>query len=58
MPAKSKAQQQAMAIALHNPSKLHAKNRAMLGMTEEDLRHFAETKHKKLPKKKRLIDHK
>lgn len=51
MPAESEAQQQATAIALHHPSKLKGKNRSLLKMKKKDLRDFAKTKHKGLPKK-------
>jgi hypothetical protein len=49
MPAKSKAVQIAAAIALHHPSKLKKKNRGLLKMSKEQLRHYAETPHKGLP---------
>ena len=49
MPAKSKAQQQAMAIAEHQPSKLYARNRGLLGMSKEQLSEYASTKRKGLP---------
>lgn len=49
MPAKSKAQQQAMAIALHQPSKLYKRNQGMLGMSYSDLQDFASTKRTGLP---------
>jgi len=52
MPAKSKAQQQAMAIALHEPSKLYARNQGLAEMSKSDLRDFAETSSKGLPAKK------
>jgi len=45
MPAKSKDQQQMMAIALHHPEKLHKKNRGVLKMGKKKLREFAKTKH-------------
>jgi hypothetical protein len=51
MPAKSKAQQAMAAIALHNPSKL--KDKSMLSMNTKDLRHFAKTPKKGLPKHKK-----
>jgi hypothetical protein len=51
MPAESEAQQQMAAIALHSPGKL--KDKSMLSMSKEDLRHYAETKTKGLPKKKK-----
>jgi len=49
MPARSKAQQQAMAIALHNPSQLHAENKGLLKMSDQQLRDFAATKVKGKP---------
>lgn len=51
MPAVSKAQQIAMAIAEHEPGKLYARNKAMLGMTKSQLHDFAATKRKGLPQK-------
>jgi len=53
MPAKSKAQQEAMAIALHAPSKLSKKNRGLLKMSHKQLHDFASTPRKKLPYKKK-----
>lgn len=52
MPSVSKAQQQAMAIAEHDPSKLYKKNRGLLGMNHEQLHDFAITSTKGLPEKK------
>lgn len=49
MPAKSKAQQQAMAIAEHAPEKLNPANRGLLKMTHSQLHDFAATKRKGLP---------
>lgn len=49
MPAKSVAQQQAAAIALHHPEKAKTD---MGDMSRKDLRKFASTKHKGLPGKK------
>ena len=49
MPAKSKDQQQAMAIAEHAPGKLYARNRGLLKMTRSQLHEFAATKRKGLP---------
>jgi hypothetical protein len=51
MPAKSKKQQQAMAIAEHEPNKLSKKNKGLLKMTKSQLHDFAATKTKGLPKK-------
>ena len=50
MPAPSKAVQQAAAIALHHPEKLHKENRSFLKMTKEQLHEYASTAHKGLPK--------
>jgi hypothetical protein len=50
MPAKSKAQQIAMAIAEHNPSKLYARNKGLTKMSHSQLHDFAATKRKGLPK--------
>lgn len=50
MPAKSRAQQAAMAIAEHSPSKLRPENRGLLSMSQEQLHDFAATPTKGLPK--------
>lgn len=55
MPAKSKAQQKTMAIALHSPSKLYSRNKGLAKMSKSDLRDFAETKRKGLPERKTKI---
>ena len=52
MPALSKAQRRAMAIAEHAPSKLHKRNRAMLKMSKSQLSDFASTKEKGLAARK------
>jgi hypothetical protein len=52
MPARSQAQQKAMAIALHAPEKLHARNRGLLKMPRASLRAFASTSRKGLPARK------
>ena len=54
MPAKSKAQRKMMAIALHAPEKLHARNRAAASMSKTDLEHFASTKETNLPARSKL----
>lgn len=41
MPAKSEKQRRLMAIAEHEPEKLHKKNRAVARMSKEQLREFA-----------------
>jgi hypothetical protein len=51
MPARSKAQQEAMAIAEHDPSKLYARNSGLLKMSQQQLHDFAATKEKGLPKR-------
>jgi hypothetical protein len=51
MPAKSKAQQEAMAIAEHSPNKLYAKNKGLLQMSQSQLHDFAATPRKGLPNK-------
>ena len=51
MPAKSKAQQEAMAIAEHSPSKLYGRNKGLLSMSKSQLHDFAATKRKGLPEK-------
>jgi len=57
MPAKTRKQQQLMAIAEHEPDKLYAKNRGVLDMSQQQLHDFAATKGapKKLPKKKKSV---
>ena len=53
MPAVSKKQRTAMAIAEHAPEKLFSRNKALLGMSHEQLHDFASTSEKDLPEKKR-----
>ena len=53
MPAKSKAQRRVMAIAKHHPSKLYKRNKGLKKMSKTQLGHFATTKEKGLPRKKR-----
>ena len=48
MPAVSKAQQMAAAIAEHAPGKLHAKNRGMLKMSKSQLSEFASSPRRDL----------
>lgn len=55
MPAKSKAQRQAMAIAEHHPEKLYKRNRGLLKMSKRQLSEYASTKHKGSPKKKKKL---
>lgn len=52
MPAVSKVQRKAMAIAEHHPEELYARNRGLMGMSLEDLRHYSRTKEGGLPKRK------
>lgn len=49
MPAKSKAQQEAMAIAEHAPGKLYGRNKGLLKMSHQQLHDFAATPRKGLP---------
>lgn len=49
MPAKSKAQRIAVAIAEHSPGKLFARNKGLLSMDKEDMHDFAATPEKGLP---------
>ncbi len=44
MPAVSRKQQQAMAIAEHEPGKLYKRNNAMASMSKEQLSEFTSTK--------------
>ena len=52
MPAKSKAQRQAMAIAEHHPEKLYKRNKGMAEMSKTQLHHYATTPDKNLPERK------
>ena len=49
MPAKSRAQRIAMAIAEHHPEKLNPENKGLLEMTHQQLHDFAATPEKGLP---------
>ncbi len=49
MPAVSKAQRTAMAIAEHHPEELYERNKEMLSMSKSQLHDFAATKEKGLP---------
>lgn len=50
MPAISRNQQIAMAIAEHNPARLNKKNRGLLKMSHEQLHDFAATSRSGLPR--------
>lgn len=50
MPAVSKNQRVAMAIAEHHPEKLSGKNKGLLKMSKGQLHDFASTKEKGLPR--------
>jgi hypothetical protein len=52
MPAKSKAQRVAMAIAEHHPKDLYPRNKGLKKMTKSELHDFASTPEKGLPKRK------
>ena len=47
--------QEASAIALHHPSKLHARNKGLLNMSHRALHEFASTKRTGLPKKAKSV---
>jgi hypothetical protein len=53
MPSVSKKQQEVMAIAEHEPSKLYSKNRGLLKMSHKELHDFASTPKTGLPEKKK-----
>ena len=50
MPAVSKKQRRAMAIAEHHPEQLFANNKGLKKMSKSQLHDFAATKEKGLPK--------
>lgn len=52
MPAVSKKQREAMAIAEHHPEKLYARNKGLKKMSKSQLHDFSITKEKGLPLKK------
>jgi hypothetical protein len=52
MPAVSKAQRKAMAIAERDPGKLNPANRGLLSMSHRQLHEFADTKEAGLPERK------
>lgn len=54
MPAVSKKQREAMAIAEHHPEKLNAKNKGLLKMSKGQLHDFASTSEKGLPNKAKM----
>jgi uncharacterized protein DUF3008 len=56
MPAKSKAQQQAMAIAEHHPEKLNKANRGMLSMSHKQLHEFASGSEKGKPEHVKKVE--
>ena len=49
MPAESKAQRIAMAIAEHHPEELNPENKGLAKMAHKDLHDFASTSEKGLP---------
>lgn len=51
MPARSKSQRRAMAIAEHNPEELYQRNQGLLHMSPKQLHEFSKTKEKGLPQK-------
>ena len=54
MPAMSQAQRRMMAIAEHEPEKLHKKNRGVLSMMKRQMHEYASTPEQGLPKRKSL----
>lgn len=52
MPAVSKAQRTAMAIAEHHPEQLYERNKGLANMTHAQLHDFAATSEKHLPARK------
>lgn len=53
MPSVSKKQRRLMAIAYHNPSSIHKKNRGVLKISHQQLHDFASTKESNLPTSKK-----
>ena len=53
MPSLSRKQQEVMAIAEHEPSKLKPRNRGLLRMSHDQLHDFASTPRKGLPEQKK-----
>lgn len=53
MPAVSMKQRRMMAIAEHQPEKLHKRNRAVMAMSQGQMHDFAATSEKGLPKQKK-----
>lgn len=51
MPAESRAQRIATAIAEHSPEKLYARNKGLKEMSHKQLHEFASTSEKHLPYK-------
>ena len=49
MPAESKAQRIAMAIAEHHPEELYERNKGLKEMSHKQLHDFASTSEKNLP---------
>lgn len=57
LPAVSKKQRIAMAIAEHHPSKLYARNKGLVKMSKAQLHEYASTKEKGLPTRKKKSSH-
>ena len=55
MPATSRLQRRAAAIAEHEPEKLYKRNRGLLSMSKKDLSHYSSTSEKGLPHKRSLM---
>lgn len=52
MPSTSQAQQHLMGLAYAHPEKVSAKNKSVLSMSKDQLKDFAATPTKKLPRYK------
>lgn len=57
MPAESKAQRIATAIAEHHPEDLYERNKGLADMTHKQLHDFAATKEKGLPEHVKKSDY-
>lgn len=57
MPAKSKAQREAMAIAEHHPSELYERNKGLAKMSHSQLHDFASTKGLKAEHVHQVLHH-
>jgi hypothetical protein len=56
VPAVSRAERSAMAIAEHHPEQLYARNRGLLKLSHQQLHDFASTPAKGLPARKNPLE--